>query len=242
MGASSLIGAGLGALGTGIGAYGATGNLTEGAQKFRENALKGIDTLNQGKASTNTAFQPYTTAGQTGIAGQTSTIQGRQQAKTADYNPVTAAGAQEYLDPSAKYQIDQANRATQASALAKGGMGGGLAKALSDNSAKMAQTYWTQAQANQLAAKNQNFNQQDINYQRNNQYQQDQINNYGDLAKQGLTATGNNQTLQGQYNTGISDAYGAIGNSAQSAENAKAGLFASASNAIGNNLAKGIFG
>lgn len=232
----TLIGAGIGALGSIFGGKGASDAAKKAAQAQREAAEKANNVLTNAKGVSDTAFSPYTTAGSTGSAGELASIQGRQQAQKAIYNPVTAQGAQEYLDPSAQYQMAQANKATQASALAKGGMGGGLAKALSNNSAKMAQTYWTQAQQNQLAAKNQNFNQQDTNYQRDNAYQQSQIDNYGNIANRGLTATGANQTLQEKYNQGISDNITGAGTASANRYANQGQIFSNTASNVGNTL------
>ena len=112
----ALIGAGVGALGSIIGGMGASDAAKKAAQAQKEAAEKANGVLTNAKGVSDTAFSPYTAAGSTGSAGELASVQGRQQAQKADYNPVTAAGAQEYLDPSAQYQIAQANKATQASA------------------------------------------------------------------------------------------------------------------------------
>lgn len=234
----ALVGGGLSAIGSIVGGNAASKAAAKAKKEFNAKAQQGIGVLQSGATGATTAFNPYTIAGSTGQAGELSAVQNRTQAPTATYNPVTAAGAQEYLDPSADYQMDQSNRAIQASALAKGGVGGGLARALSNNAQKMAQTYWTQAQQNQLAAKNQNFNQQDVNYQRNNQYQQDQINNYGNIANRGLTATGANQTLQQKYNEGINSNLLDMGNAGSTAQYNKGKVFQDTANTVGNNLGK----
>lgn len=234
----ALIGGTLGAAGSIFGANAAAKAAAKAKAEFNAKAQQGIGVLQSGATGATAAYNPYTQAGTAGQAGELAAVQGRTQAQTATYNPVTAAGAQEYLDPSANYQMDQANRALQASALAKGGVGGGLARALSNNAQKYAQTYWTQAQQNQLAAKNQNFNQQDINYQRNNQYQQDQINNYGNIATRGLTATGANQNLQSIYNQGINNNLLDMGNAGSTAQYNKGKVFQDTANTVGNNLGK----
>ncbi len=234
----ALIGGGLSALGSLFGGFGASNSANKARQAFNEQAQNGINVLQQGKTAANAAFNPYASAGDVASQNELAAVQNRQQAQTATYDPVTAAGAKEWLDPSVNYQIDQSNRAIQASALAKGGVGGGLARALSNNAQKYAQTYWTQAQQNQLAAKNQNFNQQDVNYQRNNQYQQDQINNYGNIATRGLTATGANQTLQSAYNKDINSNYIDMGNAGSIANYNKGKIFQDTANTIGNSLGK----
>lgn len=236
----ALIGAGVGALGSVIGGMGASDAASKAAEAQRAAIAEANKTLAAGKSASTAAFNPYTDAGKTGAESELASVQGRKQAQTAEYNPVTAAGAQEYLDPSLNFQIAQATKAGNASALAKGGMGGGLVKALSNNATKMAQTYWTQAQANQLAAKNQNFNQQDTNYQRNNAFQQSQIDNYGNIANRGLTATGANQNILKDYNMGIADNLTGAGNADANKYANKGQIFSNTASNIGNTVGSAV--
>lgn len=213
----------------------------QGMDAYKDYMNQGISTLNQGKSSSNAAFQPYTNAGTQGLQGYQTSIQNRQQAaqpSLSNSNPQTAISS--YLDPSAAYTSDQAMKATQASAIAKGGMGGGLAKALSNNANKMAMTNYNNAYQQMLDTGNQNFNQQNTIYGNKTAYDQSQIGNYGNLANMGLQATGTNQGLQYQYNNGINQNYGDIAASQQSGYNQKGKTSGDMWNNIGSSLSSGI--
>lgn len=239
----AMAGLGLGSklLGGIIGANSQNDATQQGMDAYKQYAQQGIDTLNQGKASSNAAFQPYTNAGATGVTGYTDSIKNRQQAAQPNLsvsNPQEALN--KYLDPSAAYTMDQASKATQASALAKGGMGGGLAKALSNNANKMAMTNYNNAYQQMLDTGNQNFGQQNTIYGNKTAYDQSQIGNYGNLANMGLQATGTNQGLQYQYNNGINQNYGDIAASQQSGYNQKGKTSGDMWNGIGSSLSSGI--
>lgn len=213
----------------------------QGMDAYKDYMNQGISTLNQGKSSSNAAFQPYTNAGTQGLQGYQASIQNRQQAaqpSLSNSNPQTAISS--YLDPSAAYTSDQAMKATQASAIAKGGMGGGLAKALSNNANKMAMTNYNNAYQQMLDTGNQNFNQQNTIYGNKTAYDQSQIGNYGNLANMGLQATGTNQGLQFQYNNGINQNYGDLAASQQSGYNQKGKTSGDMWNNIGSSLSSGI--
>lgn len=213
----------------------------QGMDAYKDYMNQGISTLNQGKSSSNAAFQPYTNAGTQGLQGYQTSIQNRQQAvqpSLSNSNPQTAISS--YLDPSAAYTSDQAMKATQASAIAKGGMGGGLAKALSNNANKMAMTNYNNAYQQMLDTGNQNFGQQNTIYGNKTAYDQSQIGNYGNLANIGLQATGTNQGLQYQYNNGINQNYGDIAASQQSGYNQKGKTSGDMWNNIGSSLSSGI--
>jgi len=213
----------------------------QGMDAYKDYMNQGISTLNQGKSSSNAAFQPYTNAGTQGLQGYQTSIQNRQQAvqpSLSNSNPQTAISS--YLDPSAAYTSDQAMKATQASAIAKGGMGGGLAKALSNNANKMAMTNYNNAYQQMLDTGNQNFGQQNTIYGNKTAYDQSQIGNYGNLANMGLQATGTNQGLQYQYNNGINQNYGDLAASQQSGYNQKGKTSGDMWNNIGSSLSSGI--
>jgi hypothetical protein len=231
-----------GSLAGGIGQYNDT---QRGMNAYKNLANQGVNTMQQGKQESNAAFDPYTQAGQTGVAGATNaagsylqnTMAG--QPNLAD-TKTTAQGTQAYLDPSANYSTDQANRAMQASALAKGGVGGGLARALSNNASKMAMTNWNNAASQQLAANQQNYGQANQNWQNNFQAQNQNMANYQNLANMGLSATGTNQGLQQQYNSGINQNYLSQAGAMQGGWNTKGQIFNNTATAFGNNIGGGI--
>lgn len=216
-----------------VGGVGQYNDTQKGMTAYRNLANQGVQTMQQGKTGANVAFDPYSKAGKTGVQGQTAAAQGYLGAVDPSQYKSTAAGTQAWLDPSASYSTDQANRAMQASALAKGGMGGGLAKALANNAQKMAMTNWNNAAQQQFQANNQNFAQ-------NKSAQDANVANWSGLAQQGLQATGQNQQLQGQYNSGINQNFMNQGDAMQSGWNAKGKIFNDTSKDLGDTVSGGI--
>lgn len=216
------------ALGSGIGAHGAYNDVQRGATAFNNLASAGRDTLTKGKEGSTEAYKPYTDAGKQGVAGLTSAVGSYKQDASAGMptqQTTTAQGTQAWLDPSAAYSMDQSNKAIQASALAKGGVGGGLAKALSNNASKMAMTNWNTAYNQQLNANNQNFNQGQQLWQNNKSVQDSNIANLQGLTNVGLQGTQANQGNQLAYNQSINSNYIDNAKNAQEAWNTKAGIF-----------------
>lgn len=236
--------AGTAAIGLGsklIGGLGQSNDVQRGMDAFKTSVGQGTNILSAGAQSANQAYQPYTQAGQTGIAGYTNAIQNRQNAPMATVTDNSAQNAlTNYLDPSAAYTMDQASKATQASALAKGGMGGGLAKALSNNANKMAMTNYNNAFNQMLQGNAQTFGQQNQNYQNQTAYDQSQIGNWGNLSNLGLTATGQNQQQQLGYNTLMNQNWNDIANSQMSGYNQKGKIFGDTASGIGSSLVSGI--
>lgn len=236
--------AGTAAIGLGsklIGGLGQSNDVQRGMDAFKTSVGQGTNILSAGAQSANQAFNPYTQAGQTGIQGYVDAIQNRQNAPMATVTDNSAQNAiQNYLDPSAAYTMDQASKATQASALAKGGMGGGLAKALSNNANKMAMTNYNNAFNQMLQGNAQTFGQQNTNYGNQTAYDQSQIGNWGNLSNLGLTATGQNQQNQLGYNTLMNQNWNDIANSQQSGYNQKGKIFGDTASGIGSGLVSGI--
>lgn len=231
----------LGGLVGGVGQYNDT---QQGATSFRNLAARGVGQLQQGKQEANQAFAPYTGAGVEGVSGQTAATQGYLgnvgKAPGAEGYKTTAGGVSEWLNPSAAYSTDQASRAIQASALAKGGVGGGLARALSNNASQMAITNWNNAAAQQQGANAQNFGQASSEWSNNKAAQDANLGHWSNLANMGLQATGANQNLQGQYNTGINENWLKQADATQGAWNSKGKIFNDTATGFGNNIGGGI--
>lgn len=226
------------AVGNYVGMMQANDSLNTANKDYQNLSNKGINTLQQGAAGADTAYQPYTDAGQTGISGLTSGIVNRQQATTPTVTDNSASNAiSNYLNPSAAYTTDQSNKAMEANAIASGGTGGGLAKALSANTANLAMTNYNNAYNQMLQGNNQTFNQQQQDYTNNNDYQQQQIQNYQGLANTGLSANNSNQQLQSGYNTGINNDYVGQAEAAWNTNASKAKNFNSGINNTFGNIA-----
>lgn len=220
-------------IGGAVGGAGQYNDTQKGMTAYRNLANQGVSSLEQGKKGANAAFDPYSSAGKTGLQGQTGAAQGYLGAVNPEAYKSTAGGVNDWLNPSAAYSTDQANRAMQASALAKGGMGGGLAKALANNAQKMAMTNWNNAAQQQLQANSQNFAQNKGTLDSN-------MANWSNLAQQGLQATGQNQQLQAGYNSGINNNLLEQAAAMQSGWNAKGKVFNDTSKDMGDNIFGGI--
>ena len=111
-----------------------------------------------------------------------------------------------------------------------------MQRALSNNASKMAAGSWNDAYKQMLDANQQNFGQGQQRYENQTGFDQSQIQNLGALANRGLTAAGNNQTLQSGYDTNINQNYGNIANNEMSAYGKKGQIFSDAATSLGNNL------
>lgn len=213
----------------------------KGMTDFRNYTNQGTNVLEAGKSGVGDAFNPYTAAGATGAAGFANSIQNRTQANQptlSQSNPQTALT--QYLDPSAAYTSNEALKATQASALAKGGMGGGLAKALGNQAQDYAMKNYNNAYQQMLDTGNQAFGQENTIYGNKTAFDQAQIGNYGNLAQLGLGATGTSQQLLGNYNKDINQNYSDIANAMMSGQNQKGKTTSDMFTGLGSNLASGI--
>ena len=248
MGIFGSLGAVAGSLTSAVGNYAgmmeANDYLNKAKQSYDTRAQQGIDTLQAGKSGAESAYRPYTQAGETGVEGLTAGITGREQAQMPGVTDQSAQNAiQNYLDPSAAYTTDQSNKAMQAAAIAGGGMGGGMDKALAANTAKLAMSNYNNAYNQMLQGNQQTFNQQQQNYQNKTAYDQSQIENYKDLTNVGLGATNSNQQLQSGYNSGINQNYMGMADAgwntnASKALNFNSGINNMAGN-VGNSMAQG---
>ena len=122
----------------------------------------------------------------------------------------------------------------------KGGVGGGLARALSNNANKMAMTNYNNAFQQQMGANQQNFGLANQQFQNNFNAQNQNMQNYQNLANMGMQATQGNQANQLAYNQGISNNYINQAAAQQSGWNAKGQIFNNTANATANNVTGGI--
>lgn len=235
--------AGMTGIGSAIGAYGANDRVQKGMTAFNNLAGAGRNTLEAGKQGSTQAFDPYAqtgsaASGQLGTAGRD--YKGEALAGMPQQQLTTAQGTQAWLDPSAAYSMDQASKATQASALAKGGMGGGLAKALSNNANQKAMTNWNNAYNQQLGANAQNFGQANLNWQNKKGVLDTNVGNLQTIANMGLSATNANQVNQLAYNQDINKNYLSNAANSQKGWNDKAGIFDAGVGRTVDNLVPGL--
>lgn len=224
-----------------IGGMGQYNDTQRGATAYRNLANQGIGALKQGKQESNAAFAPYQEAGVQGASGAAAANAGYKNealSGMADTNATrtTAQGTQAYLDPSAAYSTDQARRSLQASALAKGGVGGGLARAVARDAQDRAMTNWNNAFQQQATANQQNFGQANQNWQNKNTVLQNNVGNYQNLMNAGIQGTQANQQIQAGYNTNINQNYMNQGDATQGAWNSKGKIFNDTMTGLGNNI------
>lgn len=200
--------AGAGALGSLIGGESASSDLAAAKREALGYSQQGINQLQKGLGELQSNYEPYLESGKHGLAGYQNSIDNRTQsqlASTSNSSPTKAIS--DYLNPSAAYTTDQAQKAIQASAIAKGGMGGGLAKALSTDASNRAMTNYNTAYQQMLDTGNQAFNQENQNYLNNEQFKNTQTQNYADLAKLGSSNLANYSQGAAGYNNGINAGY-----------------------------------
>lgn len=229
---SSVIGSGASL----VGGLLANNSLNSGYRDASGKLRSGIDTQQQGLSEAQSAYSPYTGLAASGASGLSNAINSRQMAnqpQTSSYD------VNNYMNPSAAYSTQQANNAIQSSALAHGGLGGGLAKALSNNANKMAMTNYNNAYQQMIDTNAQKFNQQQQQYTNANDYQQQQIGNRQNLAQLGLSGMNAGQQLQSNYRNNITNQYGNWANLAAENGQNKAGLAFNTANNIGQQLGSG---
>lgn len=208
----------------------------KGLRDYKNAVGQGTEQLRSGMTTATQAYDHYAQAGVAGQAGELAAVQGRQQAALPQLQQTTAESARAWMEPGADYMQDQARKAAQSSGLATGATGGGMQKAIADNAAKMGLTAWNSAAANNLAANQANFGQQQQNYGNITDYQQQQIGNYGNIANRGLQSQNALQGLLGQYNQGINSNYTGIGQAALGTAQNRGDIWRNTTGNIGKQL------
>ena len=153
-------------------------------------ALQGAQKFAQG------AFDPYQQAGTAALGNQAQAVGalgGMQPQKSGAFNFNAT------VDPSAQYSADQSNRALQASAIAHGAAGGGLATALQRNQNNLSQQAYGNAYDRYLKQNAQDFGQGQQQFANAGQI----AGMYGDMANRGFSAANANAGMQMQGASGI---------------------------------------
>lgn len=157
-------------------------------------------------------FSPYQKAG-TEALGQYQGMLANQQQPEFGYQQQEFQ-FDRWKDPAVANAIQEANKALEASAMAKGGMGGGLAKALQANTANIANQGYSSA-FDRWQKNSQMMNEQaQQKYNRDYGFQSDRLKNYGGLAQTGLGATQDVANLGQGLAQSVSGMYGDMGNAA----------------------------
>lgn len=221
----------------GIGTMFGMGSQREGARKAKEaindGSGKAINALEQGQTGL-AGFNPYIQPG-TDAAGRLN--QGgfnATQPTQPTLSNFNADSADPWLKKVSDYTMRKANEATQASAIAKGGMGGGLAKALANQSQDFANQYWKDANQAALEANNLNFNQGQTRYKNDVDWQGQMFNQDLDTSKLGLGALSGQQGLTQGYAKDKADVFYNTGADVAGIESGLAKSAASGFGALGD--------
>lgn len=220
-----------------------------GANKSAEAAT---DAANTAAASTREgiAFQrdvynknqenmaPYMESGKNALATYNEKLAG---AKQPEFNYVQPEfNFSTYEDPGAKYQMQQASRALQASSLARGAAGGGFAKALMEKNQEMANTAYGSAWQRYLDKTKINYGQEADKYSRNQDWFNNIMNRYQGQAAAGQSAAAGQGTLGAQIGQNLQAGYNSVGESLASGKLGTAGAWnaglTGATNALGQGL------
>lgn len=207
MGVASVLGGLTGAATSLIGGSKANDYLNEARNAYGAKAGAGIANLRQGRSEAQRNYAPFIAGGQSSFAKAQGLTDQRKQAAQPTYTGMTASSADPYLARMSDYGQKQSERAMQASALARGGMGGGFLKALSNNAQDYAATKYQAA--NQMAqdANAQNFGQEQQIYGNKTAFDQSQIANTQANAGMGLSGLAGYTGAAGNYDTGIANAF-----------------------------------
>ena len=168
-------------------AYGDSKNM------FNQGANYVTDMNNQQRSD----YSPYMQAGTQALSATQNLL--NQGSGAVDPTKSQAFSYNAWSDPSTQYRIDQANAGINASALAKGSVGGGLAKALAANSQNMASAEYSNAYDRYLKQNTQDFNQQQQLWNNATQTYQNQLAGQQNLLNSGLSATNATTTAAGNY-------------------------------------------
>lgn len=198
--------------------------INEGTQAYKDQMAQGIAGLQAGQAGLAGGYSPYTTMGGDAAAGlaqggYNAVMPGQPVA--SNYGP---SSADPWLSKISDYSLRKANAATQASALAKGGMGGGLARALSDQSQDYAKQYWQDANTAAQNAANMNFGQQQQQYANAANWQNQQAGQQQAMAGLGLQAQSGLQGQNLDYARQLANMHETLGGGLAGQANAKANL------------------
>jgi hypothetical protein len=210
-------GSALGPIGTAAGGLiGGIGGLLAGnaaAKEARRAAAaaaaaqaKAREALTAGRGQAEAAYSPYAQFGTDATAMYGDALKGGAQAPEFNYQQDEFSFDQ-YQDPGAQYRMDQANKAIQASAIAKGGVGGGLARALQGNSQGMASQEYANSFNRFQDTSKMLYGQAADQWNRDNTVQQQHLNRLQGAQSQGQAGQLAQSSLLQGYDSGIGNAW-----------------------------------
>lgn len=186
--------------------YANAGNLTGEGQKYIQDQ-----------------YNPFTYGAQDTYRQTGDYLGGMRQPDQARLSNFNANSANPYLNKMSMYQSDMANRGLNASALARGGVGGGLASEIAGQTARQAGLNYADANRMAMEAGNANFNQGNTLYSNNVNWQHGMFNNMLGYGNQAIGQMNVGNQMYNQYqNDAIKNAI-ARGQDLGSINSAKAG-------------------
>lgn len=202
----ALAGGLIGGLGGLMSGNAAARRASAASDAYAAKAAKGREALTAGRAGVTANFDPYTQLG-TQMAGQYGTEVAKGQNQPGfSYTPDEFNFSTE-KDPGAQYRMEQANKALQASAIAKGGMGGGFAKALQANAQGLASQEFQNAWNRNMEKNKFGYQRAADQYTRDYTSQQDYLNRLKSGSEAGQGAAGQLSGLQQGYDTGVNSSW-----------------------------------
>ena len=175
-------------------------------REYAGKAAEGRKALAAGRAGVTEGFRPYTQLGSQ-MAGQYGTEVAKGQSQPGfSYTP-DEFNFSTTSDPGAQYRMEQANKALQASAIAKGGMGGGFAKALQANSQGLASQEYANSWNRNMEKNKFGYTQAADQYTRDYTSQQDYLNRLKSGSETGQAAAGTLGGLQQGYDSGTNSSW-----------------------------------
>ena len=210
----------------------------DAARMAAEQEQKGLDFQKEVYNKSQENLSPYLQAGKEALGTYQQKLAGMQQ-PTFDYvQPEFKFST--YEDPGAKYQMQQAARALQASSLARGAAGGGFAKALMEKSQEMAGTAYKSAWDRYIDQTKIGYGQAADKYARNKDWMNSVMDRYSELAKGGQNAAVNQGTQGAEIAKGVQSGYNSMGASLASGALGAAGSWNQGLSGAANSLGQGL--
>jgi hypothetical protein len=199
--------------------------------------------LAAGRGNAVAAYDPYAKFGTDATAMYGEALAGGANAPSFDYKQGEFSYDQ-YKDPGTQFRMDQANKAIQASAIAKGGVGGGLARALQTNSQGMASQEYANSFGRFQDTSKMLYGQAADQWNRDNTTQKQYLDRLQDAQSQGQQGQLAQSALLKDYDSGTASAW--MGQASQGIVQANYGNeaqsqgYSAFGNALGNAAGTGI--
>ena len=204
--AGGLAGGLIGGIGGLLSGSAASSRAKAAAREYAGKAAAGRKALAAGRAGVTEGFSPYTQLGSQMASQYGTEVAKGQSQPTFSYTP-DEFNFSTTSDPGAQYRMEQSNKALQASAIAKGGMGGGFAKALQANSQGLASQEYANSWNRNMEKNKFGYTQAADQYTRDYTSQQDYLNRLKSGSETGQAAAGTLGGLQQGYDSGTNSSW-----------------------------------